>query len=162
MIRAALTACLLSAALALPAQAEPLVKVINFTADWCPVCPAVNARLTEALEDFEAGEVEVITIDMTDLRGKGQDVKWQTVARLKEQTAAHDVFYLWEWYGGYTGLAAIVAADNGEPLNCVQFPMSAEDMSKRIYHGTILAEHGQPGARMPDGPNCPAPKRPQK
>ena len=40
---------------AVPASADPVVTVINFTADWCPNCQILNPRLDEAIEAFDAG-----------------------------------------------------------------------------------------------------------
>lgn len=162
MIRAFILAALIFVSGAAAAYAEPAVKVVNFTASWCPNCRILTPRIEEAVAGFPEDEVMLVTIDMSDLRGKGQAVKWETVARLKAQTEAHQVRYLWDWYGGYTGLAIIVAADNGEPISCLQLPMTRKQITERINEGHIIATHGKPGMRMPEGPRCPPPKRPQR
>ncbi|MEM7460833.1 MAG: thioredoxin family protein, partial [Pseudomonadota bacterium] len=50
------------------ASAESVVKVINFTADWCPNCQILNPRLNEAIEAFPAGSVERVDLDVTRIR----------------------------------------------------------------------------------------------
>ena len=55
---------------AAPSHAEPVLKIINFTADWCPNCQILNPRLDEAIEAFEPGAIERVDLDVTDMRGK--------------------------------------------------------------------------------------------
>jgi thiol-disulfide isomerase/thioredoxin len=152
---------LFAMALVSGAAGEPVVKVINFTAEWCPNCKVLNPRLARALEGFDIGAVEFVSIDMTDLRGKGQDRKSQRIEELKAETLKHNVRYLWDWYGGYTGLAIMVAADTGEPISCVAKIMTAEEIAERIAASLDAATHKPPGGRRPGGPDCPAPLRPQ-
>ena len=160
MIRHFITGLCLMAATAVSAAAEPSVKVINFTADWCPNCQILNPRLDEAIEAFDAGSIERIDLDVTDMRGQQSLIERtaiQTdVIRLAGQ---HQASYLWDWYGGVTGIAVAISADNGEPLTCFMRPMTAKDIEKRLNQAKILAEKGRPGARKPDGPDCPAPMR---
>ena len=99
--------------------AEPAVKIMNFTADWCPNCLVLNPRLDEAMLGFDAEDAVVVPVDMTDLRGKGETVKWETVDRLKTQLLEHEARYLWDWYGGFTGLAIVIAADNMHALDAI-------------------------------------------
>ncbi|MCA8901435.1 MAG: hypothetical protein KDA53_09310 [Hyphomonas sp.] len=157
-------ACLLAAALFAGGTAlgEPLVKVVNFTAAWCPNCRVLDPRLDLATGRYEAEEVGLVPLDMTDLRGKGEDRKWQRVKELQVQAEAHQVRYLWDWYGGHTGLAVLVAADTGEPLSCVTRRDSVDDIAARLQEALVLTRHGPAGKRRPDGPPCPAPMRPQE
>ena len=141
--------------------AEPAVKIMNFTADWCPNCLVLNPRLDEAMLGFDAEDAVVVPVDMTDLRGKGETVKWETVDRLKAQLLEHEARYLWDWYGGFTGLAIIIAADNGEPLTCLSRRPTAEQMAALIQESIVLAKKAPPGRRRPQGPDCPPPMRPQ-
>lgn len=142
------------------AAAEPVIKIINFTADWCPNCQILNPRMDEAMEAFEDGAIERVDLDVTNAR-RGTPM----IDRLAVQTDAiklageHNAAYLWDWYGGVTGIAVAVAADTGEPLTCFMRPMTATDIQDRLELAKILTEHGKPGARKPEGPDCPAPMR---
>lgn len=152
-----IAAILAVATLAGPACAEPLVKIINFTADWCPNCQVVDPRIDEALTRFPAEQVELVALDMTDTRGIDEQGKlniWIDAMRLAD---SHKAGYLWDWYGGTTGIAAIIAADNGEPISCIQRVLSVEDIATRIEEATILTRLAPPGRRKPNGPDCPPP-----
>lgn len=161
MARHILTVLLLTFWLPYAAAADPSVKIINFTADWCPNCRILNPRLDEALEQFSAEEAVRVDIDMTGLRGEGETAKWALVEELKAQTLEHQVRYLWDWYGGFTGIAIIVASDNGEPLSCFNRGLTRTEIAGRIRESVNLARLAPPGGRRPEGPNCPPPMRPQ-
>ena len=160
----ALTACLLSA---ITATAEtdgdvqaPSVKIVNFTADWCPNCVILNPRLDETIERFEDGKVKRIDLDMTKAsRRASKRQRMRAFANAIQTAEAHQASYLWDWYGGVTGIAVFISADNGEPLSCVNRALSVDEMEARLKQAVLLAEHGNPGERMPDGPDCPAPMR---
>ncbi len=138
------------------ARAEPALKIINFTADWCPNCQILNPRLEEAMEGFEPGTIERVDLDVTRIRGTSTPVE-----RAEVQTDVlllaneHQVAYLWDWYGGVTGIAVAVAADNGEPITCFMRPMTAKAIEGQLKLALTLAERGTPGQRKPDGPDCP-------
>ncbi|MEO1552365.1 MAG: thioredoxin family protein [Pseudomonadota bacterium] len=152
-IVAILSAVLLSS---LPASADPVVKVINFTADWCPNCQILNPRLNEAIGAFESGAVERIDLDVTRIRRNTSVAeRGQIQAELLQLAAEHDVTYLMDWYGGITGIAVAVAADTGEPLTCFMRPMTAKAIEKQLNLAKILSEKGKPGQRKPHGPDCP-------
>lgn len=143
----------------LPSGAEPLLKVVNFTADWCPNCKILDPRIAEAIGRFEAEDIELIELDMTNAsRRAGEMARFNAQADAMRLAHEHEVRYLWDWYGGITGLAAIVAADTGEPISCVMRPMSVEDIENRLKLAKILAERAPPGARKPQGPDCPPPR----
>jgi len=155
-MRVLFTLLFLVMASALPSAAAPTVKVINFTADWCPNCQILNPRLDEAISAFEAGSVERIDMDVTGIRRDTPLVeKGQIQAELIQLAHEHQVRYLIDWYGGITGIAVAVAADTGEPLGCFMRPMKAKDIEKRLNLAKILAEKGKPGTRQPDALNCP-------
>lgn len=150
---ATLIICLMSAA---PATAEPVVKIINFTADWCPNCRILNPRLDSAIDAFEPGSIERVDLDVTKIRRNSSAIERaqvETEARLL--AAEHKAAYLWNWYGGITGIAVAISADTGEALYCFMRPMSAEKIEGQLKLAKILAENGTPGARMPEGPDCP-------
>lgn len=139
-----------------PIQAEPVLKVINFTADWCPNCQILNPRLDEAIAEFEAGSIERIDLDVTRIRRKSSPIERAEIhTELLHLAETHQAAYLWDWYGGITGIAVAISADNGEALTCFMRPMTAKDIKQRLTLAKILAENGKPGNRQPDGVNCP-------
>jgi len=142
------------------AMAEPAVKVINFTADWCPNCRVLNPRLSEALDKIEPDDAVRIDLDLTALRGNENEAeRAKMIKAIISQTYDHKVRYLWDWYGGFTGIAVIVAADNGEPLSCLHRNLSANKMGDLIRESLVLAQYSPPGKRRPEGPDCPPPMK---
>lgn len=138
------------------ACAEPVVKVINFTADWCPNCQILNPRLDEAIQSFEPGSIERVDLDVTGIRRDtppAQRAQVELNAALRANQ--HHVAYLWDWYGGVTGIAVAVSADTGEPLVCLMRPMSTRKIMGQLRLAKLLAENGTRGQRQPDQLNCP-------
>ena len=172
-MRMTLIALLISLAAPLTAMAEtdsetansgiasaPSVKIVNFTADWCPNCVILNPRLDEVISRFDPGQIKRVDLDMTSAsRRSPEALRIRTFSRAVETADAHQASYLWDWYGGVTGIAVFISADNGEPLTCVNRGLSVDQMEARMKQAILLAEHGKPGERKPDGPDCPAPLR---
>lgn len=139
------------------ARAEPVVKIINFTADWCPNCQIVDPRIAEVLERQTEGEFEYIELDMTETKRTDEDTRNRVLAEAIRTADAHQAGYLWDWYGGYTGIAVLIAADNGEPISCVNRVMDVDEIDFRFAEARILALRAPAGARKPQGPDCPPP-----
>lgn len=138
------------------ASAEPVLKVINFTADWCPNCQILNPRLDEAIEAFDEGSIERVDLDVTRIRRGASPIERAEVQmQILKLADTHQAAYLWDWYGGVTGIAVAIAADNGEPITCFMRPMKADEIEDRLNLARILAENGKPGTRKPNGPDCP-------
>lgn len=143
-----------------PAVSEPTVKVINFTADWCPNCQILNPRLDEAISAFPAGSIERVDLDLTSVRQRSSAVEKAALeTKLLQQAGDHNAAYLWNWYGGITGIAVAIAADTGEPIACFMRPMKADDIENSLNLAKILAERGKPGTRSPERWDCPEPLR---
>jgi thiol-disulfide isomerase/thioredoxin len=140
------------------ASAEAPVKLINFTADWCASCRVFEPKLARALESVTLDDVELITIDLTHLRS-GKDSKQATIQASKALLRFHKAEYLWDWYGGYTGMGVMIATDTGEPISCVDRRHSIEQIESRLVLADILARRAAPGRRRPDGADCPDPLR---
>ena len=159
MFRAFLSSLILMTLAVVPtATAEPVLRIINFTADWCPNCRILNPRMAEALQAFPEGEIELVNLDMTNARA-GQDQMTvinthNDAIRLADSVKAG---YLWDWYGGRTGIATVLAADNGEPITCFMRVVSTEQIEDRLKLARILAMRAPPGQRKPQGPDSPAP-----
>ncbi len=155
-MRMLFAALIVSLASAFTAGADPSVKIINFTADWCPNCQILNPRLEEAMEGFEDGSIERVDLDVTRIRRNSSPVdRAEVQTEILLLADQHQVAYLWDWYGGITGIAVAVAADNGEPLTCFMRPMTAKAIQGQLRLAKMLAEQGTPGQRKPDGPDCP-------
>ena len=163
-------AILVNGAVAIPEVAPPektapadqtdvgsAVKIINFTADWCPNCRALNPKMAEAVERFEVGDVRLIDLDHTGFKGADEWAGIQLTNKILKQMDAHQAVYLWDWYGGRTGIAVVVASDNGEPLTCFNNGMTVDQIEARIKQSITLATKAPPGLRRPEGPECPPP-----
>ena len=140
---------------ALPATAEPTVKVVNFTANWCPLCRILDPRLHDAVERFEDRGAILVNLDQTHLTQRDDVAQKPLLERLQQLTASHDVAYLWDWFGGHAGIAVIVAADNGEPLTCITSALATDQIADLLQESVILATRVSAGARRPKGTNCP-------
>ncbi len=136
------------------AMAEPVLKIINFTAEWCPNCRILDPRMEEAKANYDADLIEMVDLDMTYARGAAKMDVFADAIRLAD---SHQAGYLWDWYGGATGIAVIISADNGEPISCLNRAHSVEQMTARMNEALILSERAPAGARRPQGPDCPPP-----
>jgi thiol-disulfide isomerase/thioredoxin len=139
------------------ATAEPVVKVVNFSANWCPLCRVLDPRVEEAVENFSARGVVLVEMDITHLHGSSVEEREALTAKLQTVAASHRATYLWDWYGGHAGVAVIIAADNGEPLTCITRALSLREIEDRLQESLVLASKVRPGARRPQGTDCPAP-----
>lgn len=154
-----LTIILIMLTCSLPAAAEPSVKVINFTAKWCPVCRMLDPRLHDAVKRFEDRGAILVNLDQTRLTRREDAAQKVLMENLHQLTASHNVAYLWDWYGGHAGIAVIVAADNGEPLTCITSALTTNQIADLLQESVILATRVSAGARRPKGTNCPPPKK---
>jgi len=148
-------------ALGLPMVAHadaPTLKIINFTADWCPNCQILNPRIDKAIEAYPAGTVERVDLDMTKAGRRATDAQVKEASETAIGVSeTHKAGYLWDWYGGITGIAVIIASDTGEPISCVMRPMSAKDIQGKIRLANKLVKGAPKGRRKPQGPDCPDP-----
>jgi len=155
-----LTLCLFALMAPVMVSAEPAVKIINFTADWCPNCQILNPEMRAAVSEFQPGEIEIINLDMTHAgRGSSEYQRNAVYADAIRLADSHMAAYLWDWYGGVTGLATIISADNGEPISCINRLLDARAIEGRLQEAIIISKRRTPGIRMPEGPECPPPMR---
>ena len=144
----------------LSAQTQPVLKIVNFTAEWCPNCQILNPAMQNALTQFPEGEIEVINLDMTFAgRGSSEEQRLAIYADAIRLADSHQAGYLWDWYGGVTGLATIISADNGEPISCLNRILDENAIADRLREAQIISKRRTPGTRMPQGPDCPPPLR---
>ena len=114
--------------------------------------------MAEAVARFPAGTIEIVDLDMTDASRRA-DEETRANSRIDAIRLAdsHQAGYLWDWYGGRTGIATVIAADNGEPITCFMRVLSTDQIEDRLKLARILAMRAPPGQRKPQGPDCPAP-----
>lgn len=134
------------------------MTLVNLTADWCASCKIFEPKLSRALESVTTDEVELVTIDLTHLRS-GPESKSATIQASKALLRFHRAEYIWDWYGGYTGMAIMIASDTGEPISCVDQRHSVKQIEDRLVLADILARRAAPNRRRPDGADCPKPLR---
>lgn len=158
-LRMLIAAAMIGAAPVAGAQeaADPVVKVINFTADWCPNCRIVDPRINEAIARFPEGEIELVRLDLTQMRRTDEETTNRAMIDAIRLADSHQAGYLWDWYGGNTGISVIISADNGEPLSCVMAMMDVDEIEYRLTEARILTLRAPAGARKPRGPDCPPP-----
>ncbi|MEQ8300230.1 MAG: thioredoxin domain-containing protein [Hyphomonas sp.] len=145
------------ATLGFGASAEPAVKVVNFSAKWCPLCRVLDPRIEEAVQNFSHRGVILVELDQTHISGVSEQNRMALTAQLQAILEFHDAAYLWDWYGGHAGIAVIIAADNGEPLACITTALSRLEIEDRLQESLILANRVRAGQRRPNGSDCPAP-----
>ena len=139
-------------------SASESVRILYFTADWCPNCQLIEPRLEEALETLGSAAVRRIDIDVTAMQTADQMAQANVYADAIRTLQASKAEYLWDYYGGYTGVAVLVAADTGEPLSCFTSALDVDTMLKRLRADTARVAALPPGSRW-DGetvpPHCP-------
>ncbi len=135
----------------------PIVKIINFTADWCPNCRIVDPRIDEVLERQTPGEFELVELDMTKTWRASDEEKMAVFADVIRTADAHQAGYLWDWYGGRTGISVLIAADTGEPISCITAALDTDQIDFRFAEARILTLRAPAGLRKPEGPACPPP-----
>lgn len=154
-----LAALLLASLVAvLPASAEPLVRVLNFTAQWCPSCRIIEPRLDAALAAQPEGRVERVDLDLTALRSRDETAKVNAIADVLRALEAAQASYLWDYYAGITGVVVLVAADTGEPLACLTRLQDAATMQSLIAREAARVAATPAGQRYAEGnvpENCP-------
>ncbi len=142
---------------ALPATAEAPITVLFFTADWCPSCRIMQPALADALNSPEGRLATRVDLDMTATRRGDAASQASAAADAVRELERAKATYLWDYYGGFTGVAVIVAADTGEALACVTRLQDAETIRQLIISSAERLSR-PPGARLAPGAvpqNCP-------
>lgn len=151
MMRAAAFATLLGLCAPVAAADQALsVKLVFFTADWCPNCRVLEPELMRAVGRVTG--VERIDVDITN------------AGRRRESQARADeggVRRLYDAYVGKTGFAAIAAADTGETIACVTSAYAAPEIEAALRRAVARIRTRPPLARADShGTGCPAERRP--
>jgi thiol-disulfide isomerase/thioredoxin len=124
----------------------PVLKVVNFTAEWCPNCRIFDPNLHAALEGFDDGTVELVTIDITDAAA------WDAST---ERAIEANIIPIYNGYVGITGLAVLVAADTGEKIECLNRTLDAEGIAMMIDRSRDRVGTTAPGNRAVRSVMCP-------
>ena len=148
--------CLVAPAMAQGYQA-PLVRVVNFTADWCPNCRIFDPRLEQALEQLHDQGFEAVKVDLTITRTGSQDERLAFWQRLPANMNAAGIGPLHKGFQAfpYTGYAVVVAADTLEPLVCFMGPVSVDYLKQQLTAAKVRVENLPRGQRVPEGADCP-------
>ena len=133
-----------------PATPQPAVRVVFFTADWCPNCRVVAPRLEAALRG--APQAERVDIDITD------SARWDASL---ERALDQRVVGLYNAYVGTTGFAVIAAADTGETIACVTRLHEPAVIAAMIARAMVRSQEPAAGARgLGVDAGCPAERPP--
>ncbi|KAF0182476.1 MAG: hypothetical protein IV086_07510 [Hyphomonadaceae bacterium] len=116
-------AALLALLCAAPSTAAqtPAVRLVFFTADWCPNCQVLEPALASALSRVEG--VARLDIDVTNALRREES---------RVQARAANVTRLYDAYAGRTGFAVIARADTGETIGCVTSVYSAAEIEAAL------------------------------
>ncbi len=124
------------------AAAEAPVKLVVFTATWCPLCHILDPKIEEAASRA-GGAVDLVRLDLTTAGdGASPAARRITYASAAALARRHGVDALWARYEGVTGFGAIVAADTGELIDCV----APADDPAEIWRALELAARAVGGA----------------
>ncbi len=102
------------------------IVAMRFHADWCGNCRVLAPKWAEALQTFEAGEIQAVTVDLTFGVGAAR-----RAARKRAADAPHggDVF---DQYGDRTGFVVLYEAATGRPLEMVDPGMDPAAMTAAV------------------------------
>lgn len=129
---------------------KPSVKLVFFTADWCPNCRIIAPRLDAALARVSG--VERVNIDITDA------ARWDASL---ERALDANVVRLYNAYVGTTGFAVFAAADTGETLGCITRLHDAAVIASLAERAKQRVASAAPNARAPSRDlSCPTERAP--
>lgn len=143
----------------LSAQSQPDVKVrvVNFTADWCPSCRIFDPRLHKALDELNDPSFEQISIDLTVTKTGSMDQRTKFWDGLPGYLETRHIGRLHSGFMGFrnTGYAVVIAADTQEPLFCTMGPIAVEDLKFGLLEAKRRVVERKPHDRVPEGADCP-------
>lgn len=134
------------------AFAEPALRIVSFTADWCPTCRVLDPRLEEAIRLSDSHDIVLSEFDLSD---RSADDTEDIAALHRDLAFNWRVEEIWSRYTGRTGFAVITAYDTGEALGCLGLGMDAERMRHSLDLALRVVDSAAPGARPMIAPECP-------
>lgn len=134
------------------AAADPALRVVSFTADWCPTCRVLDPRLEQAIRMSDTSDIVLSQFDLSDHRSKSDAELESTHGKLALKWKVDEI---WAQYRGRTGFAVIAAFDSGEALGCLGLGMDAARMGQQLDLAIRVVKEAAPDARPMIGPDCP-------
>lgn len=134
------------------AFAEPTLRIVSFTADWCPTCRVLDPRIEDAIRLSDTSKIVLSQFDLSDKRGGDRP---DLDAAHREMARKWDVEDVWSKYRGRIGFAVITAFDSGEALGCLGLGMDAAYMQRNLDLAIRVVDSAAPGARPKVAPECP-------
>ena len=134
------------------ASAETRVRVVSFTADWCPTCRVFDPRLKTAIRETDPNSIVLSEFDLSET--KSTTVRQQdTVHPIRAEQ--WKVGRIWRQYQGRTGFAVLASFDTGEILGCISPEMSPRQIRERLTLAIKSSAETNPGSRPILGNDCP-------
>ncbi len=147
MIRALIAAAMFALSAQAACAQTPTVRLVFFTADWCPNCRVLEPELARAVSRVSGAER--VDVDATDARSQAE-----SAARAERLGLAR----LYADYAGKTGFAAIVAADTLEPIACITASFAAPEIEAELRRAITRVRTRPPLSRATDrAAACPKP-----
>ncbi len=132
-------------------SAQPVVRAVLFRADWCPNCHVLEPEFDKALRAVADQPIEEVVLDFTNSQTWDESVN---------RALDHDVVSVYNGYAPSTGFVVLVAADTGEPIDCLDRRFSYELMAETMRRA-VQRVHNQPrGKRSAQSALCPTPRAP--
>ncbi len=130
------------------ATLPPKVYLVNYTASWCPNCSVLEPKLKIARAILEKANapVEEVRVDYS---------SEETLKASLPNLASRNLSGLLERWDGITGLVVLAAADNGEPIDCLNRQFSAEAIANFAQAAVERVAETEPGDRFIGGAVCP-------
>ena len=143
----------LALVLAVPLRgyAEPSVRVVAFTANWCPTCQVLDPRIQAAIRASAPDRIVLSEFDFSDAK---RDNSNQLNRENAERALAWKIEDIWNSYKGRIGFAVITALDTGETLGCLSPRMTAERMRQRLELAVRMSTETPQGSRKSIGEDC--------
>lgn len=134
------------------------VRVVNFTADWCPSCRIFDPRLHQALDDLNDPAFEQISIDLTVTKTGSMEQRSKFWDGLYGYLESRQIDKLHAGFMGFrnTGYAVVIAADTQEPLFCTMGPIAVDDLKFGLLEAKRRVLERKPYDRVPEGADCPS------
>ena len=158
MIRAVFLVVFAFFSLSVTAHAQPVkVKIVNFTADWCPNCRVFDPRLEQALHQLNDPSITRVSVDMTITRTGTTQERSLFWANLYKNMEVRGIGKLHQGYMKFanTGFAVVIAADSQEPLFCTMGYPAVNDLVASLKEAKRRVDTRAPFKRVPEGVDCP-------
>ena len=140
------------------AQSTSSLKLVYFTADWCPTCKVLDPRLDQALRELDDQDIQPIAVDMTVTRAGDlfeRNRFWKT--GLQNDMNRSGIGYLFNSVKGfpYTGYAVVITEGQSAPLTCIMGVVPLETIKSELRRAKTLAQRPAHKGLASVETNCP-------